>query len=48
MIKLIENKEIRDKLGKNGRKIVEQKYTWKKVNEDIEEIYNQVIKEKKN
>ncbi len=44
MIKLIENKELRKKLGENGRKLVEQKYTWEKVEKDVEKVYRSVLR----
>lgn len=46
MLKLIEDKNLRKKLGVNGRKLVEEKYGWEKVNRKIEEIYKKARGEK--
>lgn len=43
LIRLIEDKELRKKLGENGRKLVEEKYTWEKVAKDIENVYRSVL-----
>jgi glycosyltransferase involved in cell wall biosynthesis len=35
--KLIENKNLRNRLGKNGRKIAEEKFSWsKKIHEYLD------------
>jgi len=39
MLALIENKKLREKLGKNGRKLVEEKYSWEKVAKKFVSIY---------
>lgn len=44
MLTLIKNKRLREKLGRNGRKLVELKYTWEKVNNSFMKIYNGVVK----
>lgn len=44
MLTLINDTKLRDKLGKAGRKLVEQKYNWKIINNQIEKIYNQFSK----
>lgn len=41
---LIEDEKLRIKLGKNARKIVEEKYDWKKITEKYCKIYEEVIK----
>jgi len=41
---LIENRDIRINLGKNGRKLVEEKYSWKKVAKRVKKIYKKLIK----
>ena len=43
MLKLIENKKLREKLGKNGRKLVEEKYDWGKVTKRFESIYRNIM-----
>lgn len=36
----IENEDVREKMGKNGRKRVEEeKYTWERVAEMVERTY---------
>lgn len=39
MLELIKNKKQREKLGKNGRKLVEEKYGWEKVAKKFVSIY---------
>jgi len=43
IIKLLNDEYLARKMGLNGRKIVEEKYTWKKATEMTENIYNEVI-----
>ena len=38
--KLIKNSKFAKQIGENGRKEVEKKYTWDKINKQIEEIYS--------
>jgi len=40
---LIENPDMAERMGKNGRKRVEEKFTWSKVAEEIEEVYESVL-----
>ena len=40
---ILENPEMAKKMGEQGRKIVEEKYTWEKVAEQIEEVYKDII-----
>lgn len=40
---LIENKTLREKIGKNGRKEVECKYSWESIAKQIDNIYQGVI-----
>lgn len=43
MLSLIKNKKLREKLGKNGRKLVEEKYSWEKVAKKFVSIYKNLI-----
>ena len=43
IIYLLENEDVRKKLGKNGRKKVEE-YSWEKVAEETEKVYLSLIK----
>lgn len=36
---LVNNKELREQMGRNGRKRVEQDFSWDKSAEDLEELY---------
>ena len=42
-ITLLKDKELRLKLGKNGRKLAETKHDWKIIAQNLEEIYKNVI-----
>lgn len=39
IIKLLENEKLAREMGENGRKLVEEKYTWERVAEETGEIY---------
>lgn len=41
---LSENEQLREKLGKNGRKLIEKKYDWKIIAEKVDKIYRKLIK----
>ena len=43
IIKLLNDEYLARKMGLNGRKIVEEKYTWKNATEMTENVYNEVI-----
>ena len=43
VIKLIENKELRCKIGENARKKSMKKYIWKKEIDKFEEIYEELL-----
>ncbi|MCL5072417.1 MAG: glycosyltransferase family 4 protein [Actinobacteria bacterium] len=43
MTELIKDKELRRKLGKNGRSLVEEKYNWGKIIKDVDKIYEDVL-----
>lgn len=44
VIKLINNKNLRKKLGENARKLVEKKYSWDKIAEKLNRFISQTIK----
>lgn len=41
---LLEKKMKRNSMGENGRKLIEKKYTWKKVAREMENVYRSVLK----
>lgn len=43
MLELMENKKLRGKLGENGRKLVEERYSWEKVTKKFVSIYKNLI-----
>ena len=43
IIYLLENEDVRERMGKNGRKKVED-YSWEKIAEETEKVYKDVIK----
>jgi len=47
IIYLLENKDLARKMGENGRRLVEEKYTWKRIAEMTEKIYEEVIESRK-
>ena len=42
--KIIKNQKLAKQMGENGRKLVEEKYTWNKVAKQIEKVYFEAIK----
>ena len=42
---LISNEKIGERMGKNGRRLVEEKYNWRNVTDMIIEIYDEVLSE---
>ena len=44
MLILIKNPDLRKKLGRNGRRLVEEKYSWDKITKKIERIYKELVK----
>ncbi|MBO3757520.1 MAG: glycosyltransferase family 4 protein, partial [Candidatus Brockarchaeota archaeon] len=43
LIKLLEDKNLREKMGRNGRKKAVEVYDWKNVGEKIEEVYKELL-----
>jgi len=45
--KLLENDELRKKMGENARKTIEEKFTWKKIVLKFHRLYKKVGKNNK-
>lgn len=45
IINLIQNDKLKRQMGDNGRKLVEKRYSWKKVAKDMEKLYMEVLRE---
>ena len=43
IIEILEDKNLARKMGKNGRKLVEEKYTWEKIAANVLNIYERLI-----
>ncbi|RLF44328.1 MAG: glycosyltransferase family 1 protein [Thermoplasmata archaeon] len=43
IITVLENKDLRSKLAKEGRKVAEEKYAWEKVADKIIEVYSSLV-----
>ena len=43
IIKILEDKKLAETMGKNGRKLVEGKYSWAKVAQSIQELYREIL-----
>ncbi|MHA1608304.1 MAG: glycosyltransferase family 4 protein [Candidatus Freyarchaeota archaeon] len=41
--KVLEDRELRERMGRNGRRRVEKLYTWEKVARELEEVYMEVL-----
>jgi len=42
IIKLLGNQTLLEKMGDNGRKLVEEKYSWKKVADKVNNVYKEI------
>ena len=42
-LELLSDQNLYEKIAKNGRAFIEQKYTWKKIANDLERVYENVI-----
>lgn len=40
IVKLLKNDELRNRLADNGRKLVEERYTWNKIASEFKQLYN--------
>ena len=45
IITVLENKDLRSKLAKEGRKVAEEKYAWEKVADKIIEVYSSLVED---
>lgn len=43
ILEILGNKEEADEMGQRGRRLVEEKYTWKKVGRDVLRIYEELM-----
>jgi glycosyltransferase involved in cell wall biosynthesis len=43
IIRLLKNPKLAKKMGENGRKLVESKYSWESISTQIDNIYQGVI-----
>jgi glycosyltransferase involved in cell wall biosynthesis len=43
IITILEDKELQKKMGERGRKLVEEKYTWKGVASSMEKLYENIL-----
>jgi glycosyltransferase involved in cell wall biosynthesis len=43
IVKLLEDKKLRDGMGKNGRKLVEEKYSWHRAAKDVVRVCEEVV-----
>ena len=41
---LLQNKELAEKMGKNGKKKVYEKYSWDKIIKEYEKYYYEIVK----
>lgn len=46
IVKVLSDPELQVKMGKNGRRVVQQKYEWSQIADDIYKLYEQVINER--
>jgi glycosyltransferase involved in cell wall biosynthesis len=40
---LIDDEHLREKLGENGKELVEKKYSWEKISKEFEIIYKDLV-----
>lgn len=45
-IELLENEKLYNKIAKNGRTLIEDNYSWKKISHDLEEVYKSLTSPK--
>ena len=41
---LLENKELRRKLGTEGRQIIEEQYSWGRIVQNLIKVYNKLLR----
>lgn len=44
ILMLVNNKELREEMGRKNRELVKEKYSWDKIAEKIREVYDEVLK----
>ena len=42
-VELLENKKLYAKVARLGRELIEKKYSWKKIANDLDQVYKNVI-----
>ncbi len=47
VVELLNNKRLREKLGRNARRFIENKYSWKKMAEKLDQIFKDIVGIKK-
>jgi glycosyltransferase involved in cell wall biosynthesis len=47
VFRLCEEAELRQRLRQNGRQLVEQQFTWQRVAEQYDDLYDQIIRERR-
>lgn len=43
VVNLMRNPTLRDRIGRNGRRLVEERYSWRVVGRRLEEVYEEVL-----
>jgi glycosyltransferase involved in cell wall biosynthesis len=43
ILEILENEELASEMGERGRKLVEEKYNWKKIGRDMLEVYRELV-----
>ena len=43
IIKILKDEDLQKEMGSNGRKLVEEKYTWKGIAKMMEKVYNELL-----
>jgi len=44
ILEILKNPELAKKMGENGRKLVERKYSWKKITKKVMGVYEEVLR----
>lgn len=42
-IHLLQNEEFYERIAQNGRKLIEEKYSWKEIGRELEKVYNSLL-----
>ncbi len=45
-VKLLKNKELGERIAKKAKKLVKEKYNWKKISQDLDKIYQELGRER--